>query len=60
MDNLEKIEKKIDKILEAMTEIRVESEARLSKLETSQKGFIGVFSAIITAVLSALISLFNK
>ena len=60
MDNLEKIEEKLDKILEAMTEIRVESEARLSKLETAQKGFITVFSAILTAIMTAIINLFNR
>jgi hypothetical protein len=59
-DRFDKIDDKLNKIEGFLADYRVESEKRLSKLETAQKGFVTVFTIILTAVVTAVINIFNR
>ena len=55
---LDKIEEKLDRVLDALTQSNLKAENRITKLETHQKGFIAIFSTILTAIGAAVTKLF--
>ncbi len=59
-ERFDKVEKKLDKILDAINKHRLDSENRLTSLEVSQKGFITIFTAALAGVIAYLVNLFNS
>ena len=56
----DKLEEKLDQIRKDLHKVTTEYEGRLTKVDTVQKGFITVFSAILTACIATLAKLIFK
>jgi len=55
---LDRMERKIDDIYSEVHKSNVSDATRLAKLETTQRGFITIFTAILTAITGFLIKQF--
>lgn len=59
MDRLDRIEEKLDKLNESVVTITIDHATKIAKLETTQKGFFTIFSAVLTGIIGFLVKYFN-
>jgi hypothetical protein len=60
MDNrLDRIEEKLDRMQESIQKVTIEHSSKLAKVETTQRGFIAIFSTLLAALVAYIGSVFH-
>lgn len=56
----DRIDEKLDELLKSQHQVTVEHSSRITRLETSQRGFISIVSALFTALVSYVVAFVHK